>query len=125
MKRIIYTEKAPKPIGPYSQGVIVDERLLFTAGQIGIDLKTGKLAEELKEQTKLCLEYIKSIVEAAESSMERVIKTTVYLSDMNNFGEMNEIYKQYFKGNYPVRSAIEVARLPKDALIEIEAMAEV
>jgi 2-iminobutanoate/2-iminopropanoate deaminase len=124
MKKVIYTEKAPKPIGPYSQGII-NENLLFTAGQIGIDLKTGELAEGIKEQTKLCLEYIKAIVEAAGSSMKKILKTTVYLSNMSNFNEMNEVYKQYFQEEYPVRSTVEVSRLPKNALVEIEAVAGV
>lgn len=123
MRKVIYTEKAPKPIGPYSQGII-NENLLFIAGQIGIDLKTGELADGIKEQTKLCLEFIKAIVEATGSSMKKVLKITVYLSSMNNFVDMNEVYKQYFQGEYPVRSTVEVSRLPKNALIEIEAIAE-
>ena len=125
----VQTEKAPKPIGPYSQGVIANENLLFTAGQIGIDLETGKLVNGIKEQTELCLKYVKAIVEAAGSSVDRILKTTVYLSDMNNFSQMNEVYERFFNkhsiGKYSARSTVGVSRLPKNTLVEIEAIAEV
>ncbi len=127
MKKIIQTENAPKPIGPYSQGIVSEHRL-YTSGQIGID-ETGKLADYIKAQTELCLKHIKTIVEAAGSSVDRILKTTVYLTDMNNFSQMNEVYQKFFDEyspeKYPVRSTLGVSQLPKNALVEIEAIADV
>ena len=119
MKTIVSTEKAPGAIGPYSQGVRKGN-LLITSGQLPIDMATGAFPEGIEAQTKASLSNCKSIIEAAGASMADVIKTTVFLSDMNNFGAMNEVYKTFFEGDYPSRSAVEVARLPKDALVEIE-----
>ena len=119
MKTIIATEKAPGAIGPYSQAVRKGN-LLITSGQLPIDMATGAFPEGIEAQTKASLTNCKSIIEAAGASMADVIKTTVFLSDMNNFGAMNEVYKTFFEGDYPSRSAVEVARLPKDALVEIE-----
>ena len=124
MKTVIATEKAPGAIGPYSQA-IRKGNLLITSGQLPIDMATGAFPEGIGDQTKASLTNCKSILEAAGASMADVIKTTVFLSDMNNFGAMNEVYKTFFTSDYPARSAVEVARLPKDALVEIECIAVV
>ena len=124
MKNIIATEKAPGAIGPYSQAVRKGN-LLITSGQLPIDMATGAFPEGIAAQTAASLTNCRSILEAAGASLADVIKTTVFLSDMNNFGAMNEVYKQFFTENYPARSAVEVARLPKDALVEIECIAVV
>lgn len=123
-KTVISTQGAPGAIGPYSQGIKIGN-LVFTSGQLPIDVKTGNMPETIEEQTKQSLENVKAILEEAGSSMDKVIKTTVFLSDMNNFGKMNDVYATFFKGDYPSRSAIQVARLPKDALVEIEVVAEI
>lgn len=122
MKQIIITEAAPEAIGPYSQATSAGG-LLITSGQLPIDPATGEFAQGgIAGQTRQSLTNVRSIVEAAGYSMDDVLKTTVFLSDMNNFGAMNEVYAEFFSsGNYPARSAVEVARLPKDALVEIEA----
>ena len=123
MKKIVNTDKAPAAIGPYAQAVEIDG-LVFTSGQLPIDPATGAFPEGIAEQTRQSLTNVKSILAQAGLSMDQVIKTTVFLSDMNNFGAMNEVYATFFtEGNYPARSAVEVARLPKDALVEIEAIA--
>ncbi|WP_026395386.1 RidA family protein [Acetobacterium malicum] len=124
MKKIIATTKAPSAIGPYSQGT-VGAGLLFISGQLPIDPETGEFVKgSIKEQTKQSLGNLKQILEAQGSELKNVLKTTVFLSDMNNFGDMNLIYQEVFgTDNFPARSAVEVARLPKDALVEIEAIA--
>lgn len=123
MKTVINTSKAPAAIGPYAQGIQVGE-LIFTSGQLPIDPATGTFPEGIKEQTRQSLANVRAILEEAGAGMDRVLKTTVFLSDMNNFGAMNEVYSTFFsEGNYPARSAVEVARLPKDALVEIEVIA--
>ncbi len=124
MKKIISTEKAPAAIGPYSQGIVINN-MVYTSGQLPINVETGEMPKEVKEQTKQSLKNVKAIIEEAGSSLENVIKTTVFLSDMNNFTQMNEVYKEFFTNNYPSRSAVEVARLPKDALVEIEVVAAI
>lgn len=124
MKKIVSTEKAPGAIGPYSQGVIINN-MIYTSGQLPIGWSCGRMPEPIDIQTKVSLENVKAVLEEAGSSMKNVIKTTVYLSDMNNFAAMNEVYMTFFEDNYPARSAVEVARLPKDALVEIEAIAYV
>jgi len=121
-KKIISTEKAPAAIGPYSQGIKAGN-LVFTSGQLPINPVTGVMTETIEEQTKQSLENVKAVIEAEGLSLSNVIKTTVFLSDMNNFAKMNDIYKEYFKVEAPSRSAVQVARLPKDALVEIEAIA--
>lgn len=121
-KEVIFTENAPKAIGPYSQAQKVGN-LLFTSGQIPLNPSTDELVTELKAATKQSLENIRAILEAAGTSLENVVKTVVYIKDMNDFGEVNKVYGEYFKENAPARSCVEVARLPKDALIEIEAIA--
>ena len=121
-KEVMFTEKAPKAIGPYSQAQKVGD-LLFTSGQIPLNPSTGELVTEIKAATKQSLENIKAILEAAGTSLENVVKTVVYIKNMNDFGDVNEVYGEYFKENAPARSCVEVARLPKDALVEIEAIA--
>jgi 2-iminobutanoate/2-iminopropanoate deaminase len=122
-KEIVRTEKAPGAIGPYSQAVKYGN-LVFTSGSIGIDPVTGAFPEGgLQAQAKQCLENLKVILEASGSRLENVLKTTVFIKDMNDFSKINEIYGQYFTEKQPGRSCVEVARLPKDALIEIEAVA--
>lgn len=124
MNEIVTTDKAPAAIGPYSQGIITGN-LIITSGQLPLNPATGIFPEGIEKQTKQSLENVKAILEKAGSSMDAVIKTTVFLSDMNNFAAMNEVYATFFKeGRYPSRSAVEVARLPKDALVEIEVIAE-
>ncbi len=123
-KTIISTAKAPAPVGPYQQAVCANG-LVFTAGQLPIDPKTGNLLTgPIEEQTRQVLENLKAIVEAAGSSLDQIVKTTVFLSDMNNFPKMNTVYAEYFKAETaPARSTVQVARLPKDAAVEIEAIA--
>ena len=123
MKTIISTAKAPAAIGPYSQATDLGS-LVITSGQLPIDPATGAFPEGVQEQTKQSLANVKAILEAAGLTMDSVVKTTVFLSDMNNFGAMNEVYATFFtEDSYPARSAVEVARLPKDALVEIEVIA--
>ncbi len=123
MKRVVATKKAPAAIGPYSQGIITGS-LIFTSGQLPIDPETGELVEHRIElQTRRSLLNLKAILEEAGSGMEKIVKTTVFLSDMTNFAKMNEIYKEFFSDDFPARSAVQVARLPKDAMVEIEAIA--
>ena len=125
MKNIISTTNAPAAIGPYSQAVQVGN-LTITSGQLPINPATGTMPDSISDQTRQSLTNVRSILEAAGLSMDNVIKTTVFLSDMNNFAAMNAVYAEFFsEGSYPSRSAVEVARLPKDALVEIEAIAGV
>ena len=122
MKNIISTANAPAAIGPYSQAIDLGN-IVITSGQLPIDPATGAFPEGIQAQTKQSLTNVKAILEAAGLTMDAVVKTTVFLSDMNNFGAMNEVYATFFEGAYPARSAVEVARLPKDALVEIEVIA--
>ena len=123
MKEIISTEKAPAAIGPYSQAVKAGN-LLFISGQIPVDPATGEVVEAtIQAQTAQSLTNLKAILAHAGGTMGHVVKTTVFLSDMENFVEMNRVYKTYFPENCPARSAVQVARLPKDVLVEIEAIA--
>lgn len=121
-KEIISTVNAPAAIGTYSQGVRIGD-LVFTSGQLPVNPETGELVSEIKAATKQSLENVKAVLEQAGSSLDKVIKVVVFVSDMNNFGQVNEVYAEYFKENTPARSCVEVARLPKDALVEIEAVA--
>ena len=119
MKNVISTANAPAAIGPYSQAIDLGN-MVITSGQLPLDPATGAFPEGIQAQTKQSLTNVKAILEAAGLSMDAVVKTTVFLSDMNNFGAMNEVYATFFtEGSYPARSAVEVARLPKDALVEI------
>ena len=123
MKTIVATDKAPAAIGPYSQGITAGS-LTITSGQLPVDPATGAFAEGgIGAQTRQSLENVKAVLAAAGLGMENVIKTTVFLKDMNDFAAMNEVYATFFPSNPPARSAVEVARLPKDAMIEIEAIA--
>jgi 2-iminobutanoate/2-iminopropanoate deaminase len=123
LKKVIATSKAPGAIGPYSQGIIAGN-MIYTSGQLPIDPETGEMvAAEIALQTRMCLKNVKAILEEAGSNMDKIVKTTVYLSDMANFVKMNEVYQEFFSGDYPARSAFQVARLPKDALVEIEVVA--
>lgn len=123
VKAIINTGKAPAAIGPYSQAT-EKGGVIITSGQLPIDPATGGFPEGIQAQTRQSLTNVKAILEEAGVTMDHVLKTTVFLSDMNNFGAMNEVYATFFtEGSYPSRSAVEVARLPKDALVEIEVIA--
>ena len=124
MKQVIHTDKAPAAIGPYSQAIQIGQ-LLFTSGQVPIDPETGAIVEGgIQEQARPSLNNIKAILNAAGTNMGAVVKTTVFLQDMNDFAAMNEVYAQFFQEPYPARSAVQVGRLPKDALVEIEAIAQ-
>ena len=122
-KKVVQIDKAPKAIGPYSQAIRT-EAMIYTAGQTGLEPATGELiAGGLEEQTRQVLNNIRNVLEAAGSSLEHVVKTTVFLKDMNDFAKMNAIYAEYFGENPPARSTIAVAALPKGGLVEIEAVA--
>lgn len=123
MKAKVESAKAPAAIGPYSQAVETASEV-YVSGQLPIDYTTGEFpADTIEEQTKQSLENIKAILEAAGLTMDAVVKTTVLLNDINDFGKMNEVYAQYFDGVYPARAAFQVAALPKGALVEIEVVA--
>ncbi len=123
--RSIHTEKAPKAIGPYVQGNIING-LLFASGQVPLDPETGEVVgATIEEQTKQVLKNISAILEEAGSDFDHVVKTTCFLKDMNDFVRFNEVYASAFSGKLPSRSAVEVARLPKDVLVEIEIIAAV
>jgi 2-iminobutanoate/2-iminopropanoate deaminase len=122
-KKVILTDHAPKPIGPYNQAIQVGP-WVFCSGQIALDPKTGALqATDVESQTVQVLENMKAVLQAADCTMNHVVKTTIFLKSMNDFPRVNEIYGKYFTGVTPARSTIEVARLPRDVLVEIEAIA--
>ncbi len=122
-KKIIYTDKAPKAIGPYSQAVLMGD-LLFVSGQIPLDPETMTIvSDDVKLQTHQVLKNLQAILNEAGMSLENVVKTTVYIKDMNDFAAINEVYAEYFTTNKPARACIEVARLPKDVKVEIELIA--
>ena len=123
MRDVVLTDRGPKPIGPYSQAIRANG-LLFISGQVALDPKTGEMTEaDIRKQTERVLENVRGIVEAAGSKMTHVVKTTVFLKDMNDFGTMNEVYAGYFTSTPPARSTVQVSRLPKDAPVEIEVIA--
>ena len=122
MKKQIVCKNAPAAIGPYSQAIAANG-MLFVSGQLPIDPKTNEIVEGISAQTKQVLENVKAIVTEAGGSMDNVVKCTVFLKDMNEFAEMNEVYKDFFNEPSPARVTIEVARIPKDVKVEIEATA--
>jgi len=123
MRDVILTDRGPKPIGPYSQAIRTNG-FLYLSGQVALDPKTGEMAgADIRQQTERVLENVKGILEAAGSNMHHVVKTTVFLKDMNEFAAMNEVYAKYFASAAPARSTVQVSRLPKDALVEIEVIA--
>lgn len=124
-KRIVKTEHAPAAVGPYSQGVVLDG-WLWTCGQVALDPKSGKLVgSDAATQADRALRNIQAILEAAGSGFDQVVRTTVYLKNMDDFASVNAVYARYFTGTYPARACVEVARLPLGALVEIDAIARV
>ena len=123
MKEVILTARGPKPIGPYSQAIKANG-LLFVSGQVALDPATGEfVGTDVRQQTERVFENLKGILEASGVSFHHVVKTTVFLKDMNDFAAMNEVYGRYFSAAPPARSTVQVARLPKDALVEIDLIA--
>ena len=123
MKEIVHTDRGPKPIGPYSQAVKAGG-FIYLSGQVALDPKTGDLiGSDIRQQTERVLENAKGILEAAGTNLHHVVKATVFLKDMNDFAAMNEVYARYFTAAPPARSTVQVSRLPKDALLEIEVIA--
>ena len=127
VRKIIQTDQAPAPVGPYNQAIVASGAMLFVAGQIPLDAKTGKLVgSAIGEQTEKSLQNLAAVVKAAGSDLSQVVKTTVFLKDMNDFVAMNEVYAKHFDSETgPARACVEVARLPKDVLVEIDCIAMV
>ena len=121
MKKVISTDKAPAAIGPYSQAIEVNG-MVFTSGVIPVDPATGVIPEGVEAQATQAFTNLTNLVEASGAAMAQVVKTTVFIKEMNDFGKINEIYAKFFKEPYPSRSCVEVARLPKDVLLEVEAI---
>lgn len=122
MKKAISTDKAPAAIGPYSQAIEVNG-MVYTSGVIPVVPATGEIPQGVEAQARQAIGNLAALLEAAGTSTQKVVKTTVFIKEMNDFGTINEIYAEFFTGTYPARSCVEVARLPKDVLIEIEAIA--
>jgi len=123
MKDVVHTDRGPKPIGPYSQAIKANG-FVYLAGQVALDPKTGEMTgSDIRQQTERVMENMKGVLEAAGSNLAHVVKTTVYLKDLNDFAAMNEVYARYFTLAPPARSTVEVSRLPKDALLEIDVIA--
>lgn len=122
MKQVISTDKAPAAIGPYSQAIEVNG-MVYTSGVIPVDPATGEIPAVVEAQARQAFSNLANLLEAAGTSMAQAVKTTVFIKEMNDFGRINEIYAEYFTKPYPVRSCVEVARLPKDVLLEIEVIA--
>lgn len=121
--KILHTDKAPAAVGPYCQAVQVGD-MIFTSGQLAIDPANGNLInDDIEKATRRSLDNVKAILEEAGSSLEKVVKTTIFLDDMDNFAKVNEVYGEYFSDHKPARSCVQVARLPKDAIVEIEVIA--
>lgn len=127
MRKIIQTDQAPAPVGPYNQGIVATGAMLFVAGQIPLDAKTGELVgTTVAEQTERVLQNLTAVVKAAGADLTQVVKTSVFLKDMNDFAAMNQVYAEHFGDeSAPARACVEVARLPKDVLVEIECIAMV
>lgn len=123
MKQIILTGNAPQPIGPYSQAIFAEGRFIFVSGQIPLKPDGTLAGEDIRSQTRQSILNIKAILESFGATLDNVVKTTVLLNDLENFSAMNEVYNEFFGNNRPARAAYQVARLPKDVLIEIEAIA--
>ncbi len=124
-KVVISTKKAPAALGAYSQAIKVGD-LLFTSGQLPIDPATGELvSDDIKKATERSMENLKAVLEEAGTSFDKVVKTVIFLKDMNDFAAVNEVYAKYFKENPPARSCVQVAKLPKDGLLEIELVATI
>lgn len=122
MKKVISTTNAPAAIGPYSQAIEVNG-MIYTSGQIPVNPADGQVPDGIEAQAEQVMKNVKNLLEAAGTSMENVVKTTVFIKDMEDFGKINAIYAKYFEGDCPARSCVEVARLPKDVLMEMEAVA--
>lgn len=122
MKKAISTDKAPAAIGPYSQAIELNG-VVYTSGVIPVNPATGEIPEGVEAQANQAFSNMKALLEASGTNMEQVVKTTVFIKEMNDFAAINEIYAKYFTGAFPARSCVEVARLPKDVLLEIEAIA--
>lgn len=120
----IKTNNTPLAVGPYSQAVIANN-MVYTSGQIPVNPITGEIPEGIEAQAKQVFTNLKNLLEASDTSIDRVVKTTVFINNMDNFSVLNEIYETYFTEPYPARSCVEVSRLPKDVLVEIEAIAEI
>ena len=119
MKKIIFSNNVPSPIGPYSQGVLVGDTL-YLSGQIALDPATNKVIKgHIKEEAKMVMDYLASVLIAADMTFENVVKATIFLTDMNDFVHVNEVYASYFTADYPARATIQAPRLPKDANVEI------
>lgn len=127
MRKIIQTDQAPAPVGPYNQGIVASGAMLFVAGQIPLEASTGQIVgTTIAEQTEKSLQNLTAVVKAAGSDLSQVVKTSVFLKDMNDFAAMNEVYAKHFGDeSAPARACVEVARLPKDVLVEIECIAMV
>lgn len=121
MSKVISTGKAPAAIGPYSQAIEVNG-MVFTSGVIPVDPQTGVIPATIEEQANQAFSNLKNLIEASGATIDKVIKTTVFIKEMNDFGKINEIYATYFKEPFPARSCVEVARLPKDVMLEVEAV---
>ncbi len=122
MKTVIKTTKAPAAIGPYSQAIEVNG-MVYTSGVIPVNPENGEIPQGAKEQAKQALTNLSNLLEAAGTNMNQVIKTTVFIKEMDDFGTINDVYKDFFMEDFPARSCVEVARLPKDVLLEVEAIA--
>lgn len=123
-KEIIFTERAPKAVGPYVQAVKTGN-MVYCSGQLGIDAEAGKMAEGVEAQAHCSMKNLGAVLEAAGSSYKKIVKTLIFLTDMNDFAAVNKIYESYFGGDFPARSCVQVAKLPLGGLVEIECVAEV
>lgn len=123
-KEIVFTDKAPKAVGPYVQAVKKDG-MVYCSGQLGIDVKIGGLAEGVEAQAHCSMKNLGAVLEAAGSNYKKVVKTLIFLTDMDDFAAVNKIYESYFERDYPARSCVQVAKLPLGGLVEIECVAEV